>query len=188
MPESAEIGIFLHILGVFGLGGATAISLVVFSMARRAQTTQELRHWMGLGALLGKYYVFPAAGLFLLLTGGYLVDKVHEDWGTGWIGISALALIAAVAVGFFVNTPRMKAIGMAAGPAPDGPVPGNITALLNDPVLFAGIHGATMASIAILWNMTTRPGGLGALLAIVVLVGIGVGSAYPAYQRQQAQA
>jgi len=185
MPEAAEVGLFLHIMGVFGLGGATTISLVVFSMVRRAKTTQELRHWMGLGGLLGRYYVFPAAGLFLLLTGGYLIEKIHEEWATGWIGLSTLALVAAVCVGFFVNMPRMKEIGMAAGPAPDGPVPANITQLLNDPVLFAGIHGATMASIAIVWNMTTRPGGLGALVAIVVLVGIGVGSASPANLRQQ---
>jgi len=75
---------------------------------------------------------------------------------------------------------------MAAGPAPDGPVPANITALLDDPVLYAGIHGATMASVAIMYNMTVQPGGVGAVLAIIILVGLGVASAYPAYQRQQA--
>lgn len=187
MPEAEEVGLFFHILGVFALGGATAILLVVFTMARRAKTVQELKHWMGLGALLGKYYVLPIAGLFMLLTGAYLVSKVKPvwDWSDGWIAWSALALIVAVAVGYFVNTPRLRAIGMAAGPAPDGPVPDAITAQLNDPLLFAGIHGAMMTIVAIMWNMTTHPGGIGAFLAIVILAAIGAGSAYPLYQRQQ---
>lgn len=185
MPEAAQIGLFIHIIAVFALGGATAISLVTFTMIRRAKTVQEVRFWGGLGRLLTQYQVFPAIGLVLLLSGAYLVDKVNEEWSEGWIGLSALALIIAVAVGFFVISPRMKAVGMAAGPAPDGPVPDAVTAQVNDPVLFASVHGNMMATLAIIWNMTTHPGTAGALIALVLFVAIGAGSAYPMYQRQQ---
>ncbi len=184
MPEAVQVGLFIHIIAVFGLGGASAISIAVFTMMRRAKTVQEIRHWGGLGALLSKYYVFPSLGLLLLLSGAYLVDKAGEEWSEGWIGMSALALIVAVIVGYVVNTPRFKAIGMEAGPAPDGPVPASITDKLNDPVLVAVSRAVPLTLVAIVWNMTTQPGTAGALLAIVVLAGVGAASAYlPAQQR-----
>jgi hypothetical protein len=176
MPEAEQVGLFIHIIAVFALGGATAISLVVLTMMRRAKTVQEIRHWGGLGALLSKYYVFPALGLVLLLSGGYLVNKVNEEWSEGWIGVSAIALIAAVIVGYVVNTPRFRAIGMAAHGAPDGPVPASIAEKLNAPVLVATVHALSMTSVAIVWNMTTQPGTVGAFLAIVVLAAIGAAS------------
>jgi hypothetical protein len=184
MPEAAQIGLFIHIVAVFGLGSASGISVAVFTMMQRAKTVQELRVWGSLGALLSKYYVFPALGLLLLLSGAYLVDKVGEEWSEGWIGISAVALIAAVAAGFFVNTPRLKAIGMAAGPAPDGPVPASITEQLNDPVLVAVSRALPLTAVAIAWNMTVHPGMAGALLSIVILAGIGAASAYLPAQQQ----
>lgn len=184
MPEAVQVGVFIHIIAVFGLGGASAISVAVFTMMQRAKTVQELRVWGSLGALLSNYYVFPALGLVLLLSGAYLVDKVGEEWSEGWIGLSSLALIVAVIVGYVVNTPRLKAIGMAAGPAPDGPVPASITEKLNEPVLVAVSRALPLTAVAIVWNMTTQPGTAGALLAIVVLAGIGAASAYlPAQQR-----
>jgi hypothetical protein len=107
------------------------------------------------------------------------------DWGTGWIIWSLIAVVVAVLAGYFILTPRMQAIGQAAGPAPDGPVPASVTEKLSDPVIFAVMHGNLLTAVAIIWNMTTKPGGVGAFLAIVILAGIGVASAYPMYQRQQ---
>ncbi len=173
MPEAAQVGLFIHFIGVFALGGATAISLVVLTMIQRAKTVQEIRHWGSLGALLSTYYVFPVLGLILLLSGSYLVDKIGEEWGEGWIGVSAVALIAAVAIGFFVNTPRFKGIGMGAQQAPDGPVPPALSEKINDPVLVGAVYGLSMTALGIVWNMTIQPGNAGALLAIVIFAGAG---------------
>jgi uncharacterized membrane protein len=185
MPHDYEIGIFIHIIGVFALAGASAISFSTFSMMRRAKTVQEVRVWASLGRIISQYQVFPASALVLILSGGFLVDKLRYEWSDGWIGWSLLAVVCSVAVGLALITPRMKAIGMAAGPAPDGPVPAALTDQLNDPILFGAIHGNLMVTLAILWDMSTRPGGIQAFLAIVLLAAIGAGSAYPMYQRQQ---
>lgn len=93
-------------------------------------------------------------------------------------------MLVAVVGGYFVVTPRLAAIGQAAGQAPDGPVPASISEKLSDPAVFAVMHGNLMITFAIIWNMTTKPGGVGAFLAIVILAAIGVASAYPMYQRQ----
>jgi hypothetical protein len=187
MPEGYEVGLFIHILGVATLAGAIALGFATFSMMRRASSVQEVRVWGGIGRILSQYFVFPAAALVILLSGGYIISKLDPlySWSDGWVIWSVIALIVATAGGFLIVTPRMKAIGAAAGAAPDGPVPANVTEKLSDPAIFAVMHGNMMIFIAIVWNMTTHPGGVGAFLAIVILAAIGVASAYPMYQRQQ---
>ena len=126
MPEGWEIALFIHIVAVFALGGALIGQVLGFTMMRAAATVQEVRMWGAPGRLLTQYYVAPITALVLLLSGGYMVSEFDLEWSDGWIGFSALALIAAVAVGLLFITPRMKAIGGAAGPAPDGPVPASV--------------------------------------------------------------
>jgi hypothetical protein len=188
MPHDYEWGLFFHLLGVFALGGAVLVSFATFSMMRRSGTVQELRTWGGLGRILSQYFIIPAAALELLLSGAYLVDKFNLEWTDGWIGWSVIALVAATAVGFAVITPRMKQIGAAVGPAPDGPVPASITSKLNDPILFGAIHMNLMLAIGIIYNMTTKPGGVGSFLALVILGALGAAAAFPLYQRQQREA
>lgn len=188
MPEGWQIGIFIHIVAVFVLGGATAVALVTSTMMRAADTVQEVRFWGRPGQLLSQYQVFPATALVLLVSGGYLVNELDEEWGDGWIAFSAIALIAAVLIGLVVITPRMKAIGMAAGQAPDGPVTGDLARLLHDPIVLGAMHGNAMVAVAIIWNMTVDPGTVGALLSLLILVGLGWATAYPAYQRQRSTA
>jgi hypothetical protein len=185
MPDGWQIGFFIHILAVFALGGALAVSFGTYSMMRHAKLVQEVRTWAGLGRILSQFQVLPAVALVLLLSGAYLVDKLNREWSDGWIGFSALALVVATAVGFTVITPRMKAVGMNAGPAPDGPVPAAVSTVLNDPVLFGAIHMNLMLAIGIIWNMTIKPGDAGALLTLIILGGLGAASANPSYQRQQ---
>ncbi len=187
MPHGYEIGLFIHILGVVTLAAAIALGFAAFSMMRRATTVQEVRVWGGIGRILSQYYVSSVAALVILLSGGYVISKLDPlySWSDGWIMWSLIALIVAVAGNLAVITPRMKAVGAAAGPAPDGPVPASVTEKLSDPALFAAIHGNMMLFIAIVWNMTTKPGGVGAFLAIVILGAIGAASAFPMYQRQQ---
>jgi len=187
MPDGWELGLFIHIIAVFALGGAIAVSFATYSMMRRAGTVQEIRVWAGLGRILSEFYVFPVTALVLLLSGAYLMDKFDAayDWTDGWVLFSLLALLVAVAVGGFVITPGMKAIGMKAGPSPDGPVPQEITRMLNEPMLFAATHMNMMIAIGIIWNMAVKPGDLQALLVLVVLAAVGAGAAYPRMQAQR---
>lgn len=187
MPEGYEIGLFLHLVGVFALGGGVMVSFAVFSMMRRAQTVQEVRVFGSLGRLLAQYYVLPALGLWMILTGGYLVGEFNLEFTDGWILWSLIAVIVAIANGLVNITPRMREIGATAGPAPDGPVTQGITDKLNDPILFGAIHFNLLLTIGITWNMVMSPGFFGSLLALIIFGGIGAGSAYPMYARQQAK-
>lgn len=188
MPEGYEIGLFIHLFGVFVLGAATGTSFAAFSMMRRAKTVQEVRVWGALGRILSQYHVAPAAALVLILSGAYLVSEFELEWTDGWIGFSAIAVVVAVIIGYTLITPRMKDIGATAGPAPDGPVTTAITDKLADPILFGAIHGNLLISTAIIWNMTIKPGAFGSLAALVILAGLGWAAAYPMYQRQQGRA
>lgn len=87
MPEGYEVGLFIHIMGVFALAGASTVGFATFSMMRRAKTVQEVRVWAGLGRILSQYYVFPIAALILILSGGYIISKFDSvfSWSDGWI-------------------------------------------------------------------------------------------------------
>lgn len=189
MPQDYQWGLFFHLGGVIALAAATGITYSTFAMMRRAKTVQEVRIWGALGRILAQYHVHPLVALELVLSGAYLVDQFHLDWTTGWILFPLIAVFAASAVGALIITPRMKAIGMTAGPAPDGPVSPPLEARLHDPVLLAGVHVNILLTVAIVWDMVTKPGDATALLWIVAAAALGVVSALPAYPRwQQARA
>jgi uncharacterized membrane protein len=188
MPDGRDIGIFIHVLAVFALGGAISISVISLTMMRNVATVQEVRAWGLLGRLLAQYYVPTVTGFVLLLSGAYLVEETGWAWSDGWIAYSAIALVVAMAVGLFVITPRMKAIGMAAGPAPEGPVPEAVRAGLRDPVLIGATHMNALLAGGIIWNMTVRPDDVVSLVALLVAAGIGIATAYPFYQERQREA
>jgi uncharacterized membrane protein len=186
MPEAEEIAVFVHLVGLAVLAGGMGLELTIITMLRRAKGTQEVGVWAGLGKMMDDFKLMPAAALILVISGGYLVDKVGEEWGEGWILFSLIAVIVASVAGFGVIAPRFKSIAEAASAGPDGPVPAAIAGQINDPLLIASIHGNAMLLVGIIWNMTIRPGALGAILALVLLAAVGVAVAYPAYQQQKA--
>ena len=186
MPEAEQIAIFIHLVGLAVLAGGMGLEIAIITMMRRAKGVQELRVWAGLGKIIDDFKLMPAAVLVLVLSGGYLVDKAGEEWSEGWISFSLLAVIVATAAGIAVIAPRINSISTTAGAAPDGPVPPAIAGQINDPLLIASIHGNAMLLVAIIWDMSIRPGSLGAILAVVLLAAVGVATAYPAYQQQKA--
>lgn len=185
MPEGYEIGLFLHLLGVFLLGGAALISFAVFSMMRRAQTVQEVRVFGSLGRILSQYYVLPVLGAWMIVTGLYLVGEYELDLTDGWVFWAIIAVLVAIANGLANITPRMKAIGGEAGPAADGPVPASITNKLDDPILFGAMHFNLLLTVGIIWMMVMKTGFVGSLVTLIIFGGVGAASAYPLYARQQ---
>ena len=75
--------------------------------------------------------------------------------------------------------PRVRRIRQAAATAPDGPVSPELRRLVNDPMLWGTLHAFTLALLATVWNMTTKPSD--AQAGAVVLLGfvVGAGSALP---------
>jgi uncharacterized membrane protein len=176
--------LFFHILGVFGIAGAATAFLVVISAMRRAKTVQEVRLLATFGAIIDK--LFPVAAIILLVSGAYEVNAANFDFGDGWVNFSATALIVGSIVGYLVNGRRSEALRKAANAAPEGPVPQALSARIHDPWVFGTTHALTLMVLAIIWNMTTKPGDAEAAIVIILAVVIGAGSAMPMVSRRQA--
>lgn len=185
MPDAAEIGLFLHIVGVFGAAGAVTAFVFAASMMRRVNTAGELRVWAGFAAMIENLYLFPISALLIFGSGAYLVSKHDHDWGEGWISASMLALIVVAALDLAVDLRKANAIKRSAQDAPEGPLPQVLSAQVTDPVLFGSAHTILLVLLAVIWNMTTEPATLQAYFTIIVAAVIGVGSAAPMVIRQQ---
>lgn len=184
MPQSAELGIFVHILGVFGVAGASTTFILVLSMMRRAKTVQEVRLWSNLGTLAE--HAYPFAALVLVLSGAYVIEDLDFSWGDGWINTSLIALALMTVAVLKVNTLKMNAIHHAAEDAPEGPLPPALAAQVTDPMLLAVTHVITVGQLGVAWNMTTKPGDAEAGIVILLAAAIGALSVVPAIRRQQA--
>jgi len=182
MPTGYDFALFLHLLAVFALGGAAVTEIICLSMARRAGTVQEVRIWASAGSIIEK--IFPVAAVVLLLSGGYMTDKLWE-WGDGWINVSAIALILGSIAGFAINGRRVDGIIAAANGARDGAVPADLAARTHDPILFGCAHALMLMTLGIIWNMSTKPGDAQSGIVIVIAVLLGAASAYPMVARQQ---
>ena len=183
MPEAYEWGLFFHIIGVFGIAGSATSFWIVMSWMRRATAVQDLRPLSSIAVWTDR--MFPVAMVVVILAGIYLVEEGDWGWGTGWMNTSLIALIVMGAGGGILMTPRVGAIRSAVEAAPDGPVPGDITSKINDPVLWGTLHAFTLGLFAIIFNMTTKPGDAAAGTIILLAFVIGAASAIPMAARRQ---
>lgn len=185
MPEAAEIGLFIHFLGVFAAAGVVTSFVFAASMMRRATIVAELRTWAGFAAMIENLYLFPISALVMLGSGGYLVAEFDISWGEGWVLSAVIALIATVALDLGVNVRKSNAINRSAQEAPEGPLPQVLSAQITDPVLFGSAHTILLVLLAVVWNMATNPDALQSYFTVIVAAVIGVGSAAPMVIRQQ---
>lgn len=180
MADAYEVALFLHIVGVFGIAGAVVSFWIAMSVLRRIGTVQEMRSWTVLAVWSDRG--FPVSALLVLVAGAYMVEDVWS-WGDGWINTSLIALVVMGALGGMLMTPRVRKIHEAADAAADGAVPESVRGLVNDPVLWATLHAFTLGLVAVIWNMTTKPGD--AQAGIIILLGfvLGAASALPMFSR-----
>lgn len=183
MPENYEVGLFFHIVGVFGIAGAAVTFWVAMSMLRRVDSIIAMRSWTPVAVWSDR--AFPMAMVLVIAAGIYLVEEGDWGWGAGWMNTSLIAFIIMGAAGGILMTPRVRKIHDAAAAAPDGPVSTNLRALVNDPILWATLHAFTLALVAIIWNMTTKPGDAQAGAVILLAFVLGAASAYPMFTRQR---
>lgn len=184
MPESYEFALFLHLLGVVAMAGASTAFILVLAMMRRSKTVEEVRQWATAGFVVDK--VFPGAVILLLVTGIWLVEDIGYEFGDGWINVSMITLILMAIAGGAINTRKIGAIKRAADSASPGALPQVLAAQITDPVLFGTTHALTLGVLAIIWNMTTKPGDAQAGIVVVLAVLVGILSAAPMAMRQQA--
>jgi hypothetical protein len=139
-----NVALFIHLLGVITLFGGVGLQQWGGARLRRAQTVQEIRQWMGFIRPTGR--MIPAAAVILLGSGLYMTA---EQWslGTSWVATALVVVVGMAAVGATVLGRRFRAIGIASGAAPDGPVPPTLASLVRAPgtwVALSGLNGASL--------------------------------------------
>jgi hypothetical protein len=161
---------FAHFLGLITLFIALAIVQRGGAKLRGAGTVEEVRMWLGL--LRSTRPMFPAAVVFLLASGLYLVHlqwKILAPWVmTGLVAVAIMPFIGALVIGR-----RFDAIDKATA-GKQGAVPAEVTRLILQPGLWAAVFGLNGAAFGLLWIMTTKPGWVGSIGVVVVVAAFGV--------------
>lgn len=169
--DTYHVVLYLHLLSLFiGIGAGSVLLACLFQL-RAARAVEQA---VPLGIVSGKVArLFPVAILGLFATGAYMTSKVWT-WDTGWIdvAIAGLVVLAVQGGGIAEHTAKkLQAAMQANGPGPLGPEARRMT-------LHPGLWVVELSNLglvlAIVWNMTEKPGWEGSLAA--VLVGYAVGA------------
>jgi hypothetical protein len=172
--DTYHLVLYIHLLALFlGIGAGSVLLACLFQL-RAARTVEQAVPW---GILSGKVArLFPVAIVGLFLTGAYMTHKLWT-WDTGWIdvAIAGLVLLGVQGGGIAEHTAKkLQAAMMANGPGPLGPEARRMT-------LHPGLWVMELANfgivLAVVWNMTEKPGWGESIAAVVVGYVVGVGLA-----------
>lgn len=177
--------LYVHLLSLFVGIGAGSILLACLLQLRAARTVEEAAPWGMLAGKIGKF--FPVAILGLFGTGAYMTSETTYPWtwSTRWIdvGIAALVVLFVQGAGIAERTGhKLGAALQANGPGPLGPEARRMTL---HPGLWVVEFSNFGIVLAVVWNMTEKPGLGGALAS--VLVGYAVGAALALLATRSAQ-
>lgn len=177
--------LYVHLLSLFVGIGAGSILLACLLQLRAARTVEEAAPWGMLAGKIGKF--FPVAILGLFGTGAYMTSETTYPWtwSTRWVdvGIAALVVLFVQGAGIAERTGhKLGAALQANGPGPLGPEARRMTL---HPGLWVVEFSNFGIVLAVVWNMTEKPGLGGALAS--VLVGYAVGAALALLATRSAQ-
>lgn len=166
-----NVTLFLHFAGMVALFVGYGLEWAASSLLRRATTGDEARAWLRIYRLS-----LPISGpglLLLILSGGYLA-ALTGGMKQGWISATFLGIIFALAIGFMLILPRMRALRAA---LPEGAAPLSPTARtrVQDPVLVTLVRSRAFVALGIVYLMTLKPDTLVSSL-VVLLVSLIIGA------------
>src|ERR1041385_1551791 len=172
------IAVFLHIVGALGLFAALGLEWASLLNLRRATAAGQAREWVRVLASLRT--VAGPAGLTILVTGIYLTAT---RWGgQGWIGVGLGGVVLIAVLGATLTGRRTRAIARAVASAA-GAGSAALGDRLRDPVLMLSAWLRTALALGIVFVMSTKPSGAGALTAVGVALGLGFAAGLPAWGR-----
>lgn len=175
-----SIAVFLHIVGVLGLFAGIALEQVSLFNLQRASTASQLREWIGVLGSLRR--VDAPAGLAILATGLYMA---LARWGhQAWIGLALLAMVVMAVLSVAVTGRRAKRIATAI-PERDSSISTALHRQLDDPVLRISASLRAAIGLAVVFNMSLKPGPAGSIAAVGAAVALGVLAALGTIGRRQ---
>ena len=167
-----SIALFLHLVGVLTLFAGIGLEQLVLRQLRTARTVAQVREWMGV--MRSRRRIDGPAALTILVSGGYLVAR-----GAGyhaWVGAGLIGMVVLAILGAGVGRPRYVAIGRALGAAEgagERPVPSSVRERIEDPVLRTTAAMRVALGLGIVFDMTAKPGAVGAVVVLVLALALG---------------
>ena len=165
-----SIVLFIHLAGSLALFIGYGIEWTASALFRSATTTDQLRAWLRV------FKVSPplsGAGLgVLLLSGGYL-GSLTGVMKQGWIPATLIGIFLALALGFALILPRMRAIRTVL-PAGNEPIPAALRPKLSDPLLLTAVRVRVLLATGIVFLMAAKPPFLTSLTALALSIVIGL--------------
>jgi hypothetical protein len=165
-----HVVLYVHIVALLVGMSAGAVLVACLFRLRAARTLADA---VPFGMLAGKVEkLFPVAVLGLFGSGAYMTSDLWT-WSTGWIGVSIVGLVVLSLQGPLVGgrtARRLEAALHANGPGELGEEARRMTV---HPGLWVTEFTNLALVLAIIWNMTEKPGTAGAVAALVVAYAVG---------------
>jgi hypothetical protein len=163
--------LYVHLLSLFvGIGAAAVLSVCLFQLRSARELTDALP-WGRVAGKTGR--MFPIAILGLFGSGAYMTSDVWT-WSTGWIQVAIAALVVLAIQGPVIAERSGKKLEHALRENGPGPLGENARRMTRYPGLWVTEFSAIGLVLAIVWNMTVKPGTGSAIAA--ALIGYGAGA------------
>ncbi|HEY7832782.1 MAG TPA: DUF2269 family protein [Ktedonobacterales bacterium] len=167
------LALFVHVLGVIGIFAGLGVWLFGLAALGRMQHVEQVRAIAGVVTAAGYLVV---GSLLPLGVGGFYMALTTWGLRATWIIVATVSFILLAPAGAVVIDPRVRAIGLQARAAPDGPLPAELAKRTHDPILGIGLHVYIAVLLGIVYLMTTKPALAPSIVAMVVAVAIGLAS------------
>lgn len=174
--DAYHVVLYVHLLSLLAMAGGITVLGVCYLRLRVADSLSDAVPWATLADQAG--WVFPLSILGLLASGAYLTSA-RWTWGAPWIDVSIAALAVVAVQGPVVAGPRAKALKDALSETALGPLDARARRLARDPALWIVLLANPGLVLAIVWNMTVKPGLAGAIAAVVAGYAVGAAAALP---------
>ncbi len=164
--------LFAHIAGAAVLLSFGFVMPLLGRRIAKTATVTSMCEWVEATHRFSK--MGPPAAVLVLLSGIYMA-LTRYSFRAGWVAVSLVLFIIAGGIARGVLDKHLAAVLAAAEEAPPGPVPPELRAMATDPRISNFESLMFGFDIAIVFNMTNKPGWAGALIATAVGVLIAVG-------------
>ena len=171
--DTYHVVLYIHLLALFvGVGAATVLLVCLFQL-RNAQTLADAVPWGRVAGTTAR--AFPVAILGLFGTGAYMTTDVWT-WSTRWIDVSIAGLVLLALQGPLVAERTAKKLERALHDNGPGPLGKHARRMTRHPGLWVAELSNIGVVLAVVWDMTQKPGTASAIAAVLggYLVGAAV--------------
>ena len=176
------VDIFVHVMGAIAVFvGYGSLALAVMAM-RRASHAEQVRAITS--TLLSTRKIGPervsaidvivVAGVLMIAFTGFDMAFTFQLLRAPWVDVAIGSFLVLAPIGLLVTNPRLHRIEDAASNEPTGPISSVLRAQTHDPLLALELGGALGILIGLIYLMTTKPGLVDSLVAMLVAVAVGL--------------